>query len=302
MTFSSEVKDEFNSLAIKKNCCKKAYILGALACAEETDGMISLRITDEGTVETLCQYLKSIYRIEPEKNEIKRGCYHAFELSFKSAKLSDILTFADAFSGNEEELTTFFDYLSCEECKHVLLRAAFCACGSVSDPKKSYTLEIHIANDNRALLLNTLLEEISGEAPGITCRKGNYSIFYKNEAAIEGFLSVCGASKTLFHLLDAMIEKDFRNTENRATNCVTRNISKSVNASAIHVSAIAALKSNGMLEELPPDTRASAELRLSFPDLSLGELAQLHQPPISKSGLNHRLAKAVELAKKRNLI
>lgn len=302
MSFSSQVKDELNSLQIKGNCCKKAYILGSLVSAEVTDGQITVRLTEATACDQFCHMLKSIYKIEPKKKEIRRGCYSAVELVFKSVKLAEFLSFADEFSGSDEDIETLDGYFSCENCKRIFARAAFCASGSVSDPKKSYTFEIHTKNDTRVWLLHSILEEIVSEAPGITSRNGKFSIFYKNNSAIEDVLTVIGANKTLFEFLDSYVEKDLRNYENRATNCVTRNIAKSVNAAGAHIAAIEALIANGMLEELGEDVRATAELRIDNPSLSLTELAELHTPPISKSGLNHRLAKIVELAKKRKLI
>lgn len=302
MSFSSQVKDELNSLQIKGNCCKKAYILGSLASADVIDGQITVRLTETTASDQLCHLLKSIYKIEPQKKGIRRGCYSAVELVFKSVKLTEFLSFADEFSGSDEDIDALDGYFSCENCKRIFARAAFCASGSVSDPKKSYTFEIHTKNDTRAWLLHSILEEIVSEAPGITSRNGKFSIFYKNNSAIEDVLTVIGANKTLFEFLDSYVEKDLRNYENRATNCVTRNIAKSVNAAGAHIAAIEALIANGMLEELGEDVRATAELRIDNPSLSLTELAELHAPPISKSGLNHRLTKIVELAKKRKLI
>ena len=302
MSFSSQVKEELNSLQIKGNCCKKAYILGALASAEISDGLISVRITDSSTVEQLCHYLKSIYKIEPDRREIKRGCFSATELRFKSAKISEFLSFADEFSGSDEDIEALQGYFSCDNCKKIFARAAFCASGSISDPKKSYSFEIHTKGDTRVLVIHSILEEIVSEAPGITSRSGKFSIFYKNNSAIEDVLTVIGANKVLFEFLDSYVEKDLRNYENRATNCVTSNIARSVSASGAQVDAIEALIATGAFEELNPDIQATAALKLANPSLTLSELAELHIPPISKSGVNHRLSKAVELAKKRNLI
>ena len=139
-------------------------------------------------------------------------------------------------------------------------------------------------------------------APGITSRNGNFSIFYKNNSAIEDVLTVIGANKTLFEFLDSFVEKDLRNYENRATNCVTRNIAKSVGASSQQVLAIEALIATGAFEELSDEIQATAALRLANPSLTLSELAEIHIPPISKSGLNHRISKILELAKSRDLI
>ena len=302
MSFSSQVKEELNSLQIKGNCCKKAYIFGALMSSDILDGMIELKLSDRSTAEQLCHNLKSIYKIEPEKREIKRGCFSAIVLRFKSAKLSEFLGFADEFSGSDEDIETLDGYFSCENCKRIFARAAFCASGTVSDPKRSYTFEIHAQNDTRVWLIHSILEEIVSEAPGITARQGKFSVFYKNNSAIEDVLTVIGANKTLFEFLDSYVEKDLRNYENRATNCVTSNIAKSVNASGAQVEAIEALIASGVFEELSDDIKTTAALKLVNPSLTLSELAEIHTPVISKSGLNHRLKKIMELAKNRGLI
>lgn len=302
MSFSSQVKDELNSLPIKGNCCKKAYILGCLLSATLDGDTISVKFTEMSTSEHFCALLKTVFKLEPQVKEIKRGCFSATSLSFRSEKLSKFISFADVFSGSVEDDEIFESYLSCDGCRSAFARGAFCSCGSVSDPKKSYTFEIHTPSENRTILIHSLFEEIVSEAPGITSRSGKQSIFYKNNSAIEDALTVLGANKTLFNFLDSYIEKDLRNNENRATNCVTRNIAKSVGASGMHIQAIEALIANGMLEELSEDIRTTATLRLDNPSLSLTELAELHSPQISKSGLNHRLSKITELAKKRKLI
>lgn len=302
MSFSSQVKDELNSLQIKGNCCKKAYIFGALLSAENREGIITVKISSPSTVEQLCLFLKSIYKIEPAKKEIKRGCFSATELSFKNTKISDFLSFTDEFSGSDEDIDALNGYFSCDNCKKIFARAAFCASGSVSDPKKTYTLEIHSQNDTRTWLIHSVLEEIVSEAPGITSRNGKYSVFYKNNSAIEDILSVIGANKTLFEFLDSYVEKDLRNYENRATNCVTRNIAKSVSAAGAQVLAIEALIATGNIDELSEEIKHTAALRLANPSLTLSELVEIHTPPITKSGLNHRLSKIIELAKSKELI
>lgn len=302
MSFSSQVKNELNALPIKSNCCKKAYIFGVVLSASVIDDFISVKLTDLSTAEQFCHFLKNIYNIEPERKDINRGCYKAVELGFKSHKISEFLSFADSFSDSDEDIEALSSFFKCKDCRSAFLRAVFCSRGSVSDPKKSYSLEIQVPNDTRAMLVHSILEELGPEAPGITPRKDGYGIFYRNESAIEYVLSVFGASKTIFEFLDAYVEKDYRNAENRATNCVARNIARSVNAAAAQIAAIESLIANGMLEELSDEIKTTAKLRIANPDMSLTELAEIHNPPISKSGLNHRLTKITELAKKRKLI
>ena len=92
-------------------------------------------------------------------------------------------------------------------------------------------------------------------------------------------------------LFRSYIERDIRNNENRATNFVAKNISKSVTASQRHIAAINKLKDLDKLSLLPSELLQTALLRVENDAVSLSELALLHDPPISKSGLNHRLEK-----------
>ena len=298
MSFSSEVKIELNALKIKSNCCKKAYLFGTMLFAEEIDGGLSLTLTDDSTVEQVCYFLRTIYKIVPEIKNIKRGCYCASVLTFTSPRISEFLTFADNFTTD----TDFSEYLACPNCKTAFLRAAFCARGSVSDPHKSYSLEIQVPNEARAELISRVIEENGLLCPSRTKRNGKIGLFYRNESAIEDLLTSCGASYALFTLFNSQIEKDIRNLENRATNCVAKNILKTVEAISQQIAAIEKLKEFGFYDELSQEIRTTAELRLDNQEATLSELAAMHKPPISKSGLNHRLSKIVDEAKKRKLI
>ena len=298
MSFSSEVKSELNALKIKSNCCKKAFLFGTMLFAEEAHGNLSLTLKDGSTIEQLCYFLKTIYKIIPETQNIKRGCYCATTLTFTSPRISDFLSFTDNFTSDKE----LSEYFSCPNCKVALLRGAFCARGSVSDPQKSYSLEIQMSNESRATFISKMIEENGLLTPSRTNRNGKIGLFYRNESAIEDFLTSCGASQALFTLFNSQIEKDIRNLENRATNCVAKNILKSVEAISQQISAIEKLKEYGFYDELSKEIKTTAELRLDNQEATLSELASMHKPPISKSGLNHRLSKIVDEAKKRKLI
>lgn len=298
MSFSKQVKEELNSIQIKGNCCKKAYLFGAILASETVGDKIILKLSDRETAEKIAFLLKSIYKCESESTRVKRGCFECHTLSFVSKKLFEYLSFSDSFrSGNNIE-----NLFTCQSCRSAFLRAVFCAAGSVSDPKKTYTLEIRVPNISRSELLCDVISEWGINIPSQTKRNGLIGLFYRNESSIEDFLTACGCNKALFAFFEASVEKNLRNDENRATNCVAKNISKSVEATALQISAIESLKATSTFDDLPREIRQSAILRIENPDMSLSELASLHQPPISKSGLNHRLSKIIEEAKKRNLL
>ena len=108
---------------------------------------------------------------------------------------------------------------------------------------------------------------------------------------MEEILTMTGANKALFDLMNAKIEREIRNGENRVTNCETSNIARAVDASARIREAIALLVQTDRLASLSSELRETAKLRTENPAASMKELAHLHNPPIAKSGLNHRLQK-----------
>jgi DNA-binding protein WhiA len=303
MSFASQVKEELNSINIKSNCCKKAYLFGAIMNAEKIDDMtIRMKLSDSSTVDKVVFLLKAIYKIVPTLTNIRKGCFCCTEVLFESKRLAPFLDIADSFDASDERNINISDFFTCQNCAVAFLRGVFCASGSVSDPQKSYTLEMRPKNDARAAFISNIAELCGLNPPCKTARKGAIGLFYRNESSIEDFLTACGVNKALFEFFDVYVQKDLRNSENRATNCVAKNISKSVEASSLHIQAIEALIANGIFDELSSDVKKTALLRIDNPEISLSELAQMHTPAISKSGLNHRLARLIEIAKKHKLV
>ena len=146
MSFSKQVKQELNSIQIKGNCCKRAYLFGVLLSAEKKDEGIFLKISDTDSAEKVVALLNTIYKCEPVVKKIRRGCFESTEIYFKSKKASDFIDFADRF----DEGSHMDSFFTCKGCGSAFLRGAFCAVGSVSDPQKSYTLEMRIKNMQRA--------------------------------------------------------------------------------------------------------------------------------------------------------
>ncbi|MDR1064967.1 MAG: DNA-binding protein WhiA, partial [Oscillospiraceae bacterium] len=171
-----------------------------------------------------------------------------------------------------------------ECCRAAFLRGAFLAGGSVSDPRKSYHLELATPHGGVSRETLALLRELDFEPKAIS-RAGNHVAYFKQSGAIEDFLTLIGAAVSAMELMGAKIEKDMRNSVNRLVNCDTANVSKTVDAAQGQLDAIALLD----LGALPEKLRETALLRKSRPELSLAELAALHRPAITKSGLNHRL-------------
>lgn len=176
------------------------------------------------------------------------------------------------------------------------LRGAFLAGGSVTDPEKRYHLELttsHLAvsRETYALLLDM------GFAPKDTMRAGNRVIYFKQSNYIEDFLTMLGAPVCAMNIMEAKVEKDLRNGVNRRVNCETANLTKVVDAAQEQLAAIRVLERNGTLPSLPEKLRSTAYLRMEHPEATLQELAEMIQPPLTKSAMNHRMRKLIAFSK-----
>ena len=127
-------------------------------------------------------------------------------------------------------------------------------------------------------------------------RNGSFVTYFKQSDQIEDFLTLIGAPVAAMNVMTAKMEKDLRNSVNRRLNCDSANLDKAVLAAQEQLEAIRLLQEAGVLETLPEKLRETASLRLGNPELTLSELAEQFDPPVTKSCLNHRLRRLLELA------
>ena len=182
-------------------------------------------------------------------------------------------------------------------CRRAFLRGAFLSVGSISDPNKGYHLEFVCTIPEQAEQIKELMGEfdIIGK---IVRRKKYFVVYVKEGSAIVDLLNVFEAHKALMEFENLRILKEMRNSINRKVNCEAANINKPVNAAAKQIEDIIFLRDYYGLKNLPEPLRQTAVVRLEYPDSSLKELGELMDPPVGKSGVNHRLRKLCELAEK----
>lgn len=92
--------------------------------------------------------------------------------------------------------------------------------------------------------------------------------------------------------------KDVRNKVNRMVNYETANLNKTINSAVKQIEDIKLIKAKKKFNKLNDKEQELANLRLKNPEASLNELANMTNPPISKSGVNHRMKKIEDLANK----
>lgn len=182
-----------------------------------------------------------------------------------------------------------------DKCKRAYIRGAFLGGGSISNPEKTYHLEFVTHNNDYAVELSSLINTYSLSSKVIQ-RKNSYIIYLKEGEQIIDLLNIIGAYSSLLELENVRILKEMRNNVNRLVNCETANLSKTVNASVRQVESINLIVQEIGLQRLPKNLREIADLRLKHPDESLKELGEMLEPPVGKSGVNHRLRKIEKIA------
>ena len=182
-----------------------------------------------------------------------------------------------------------------DEERRAYIRGAFIGGGSISNPEKTYHLEFVTHSEEYAVDLSKLINSY-GLNSKVIQRKNSYIIYIKEGEQIVDLLNIIGAHSCLLELENIRIMKEMRNNVNRLVNCETANLSKTVNAAVRQVESIKLIQSQIGLQRLPKNLREVAELRLTYPEESLKELGEMLEPPVGKSGVNHRLRKIEKIA------
>ena len=292
MSFSSEIKKELAERIGTGRHCRLAELSAIISFTGNislTGGGICLK------AETENQMLKKKYRLllsqlfgieEPDGGLLGEDVLKVLE----SVKMWDKRK--GSFC-NAQTVDGLLIQQSC--CKRAFIRGAFLAAGSVSNPSKAYHFEIVCRTNPQAEQLKNTINSFDMDAKIVT-RKKNQVVYVKEGANIVDLLNIMEAHEALMNLENVRIVKEMRNSVNRQVNCETANISKTVNAAVRQIEDIRYIRSKKGLESLPDNLREIAVLRLEYPDAPLKELGTYLNPPVGKSGVNHRLRRISEIA------
>lgn len=181
-------------------------------------------------------------------------------------------------------------------CKKAFVQGMFLTSGCIIHPFSDYHAEIVLKSKKAAAIAVKVLEMLRIEAKCIKRNKIGFVIYIKEADQISTLLSILGANNSLLKFENIRVEKSVRNTINRTINCETANQSKTIATAYVQIQAINKLKKSGEFDDLPSLMKEIAEVRCKYPELSLSNLADKMHPKISKSGINHRLKKIIEIA------
>ena len=281
MSFSSEVKTELAKHLGKSRHCQIAELAALIAF----EGRIPAAESENRLLMQKYQLLLAeLFHIEEIHTEEEARSV------FSTVKMYNDVT------GEPEPEDTVKGLLiqqSC--CKRAYIRGAFLAGGSISDPNKSYHFEIVCRSIPQAEQLRDVINSFDMDAK-IVARKKYQVVYLKEGSQIVDILNIMEAHVALMNLENVRILKEMRNSVNRKVNCETANISKTVNAAVKQLADIEYIRETAGLSYLPENLKEMALLRLEYPDAPLAELGTYLNPPVGKSGVNHRLRRISEMA------
>lgn len=283
MSFSSEVKKEMAMHISTARHCQIAELAAIMHfCGEygrdrEGNYTIGFQTENKSLVTKCFTLLEKTYNIDTDN-------------PISEAQMTDILS---KIGDLEEPVNGLLIQKTC--CQRAFLRGAFLSVGSMSDPQKGYHLEFVCPNESKAQQLCSIMQDFDIDAR-IVLRKKYHVVYLKEGSSIVDLLNVCEAHVALMNFENLRILKEMRNSVNRRVNCETANITKTVNAATRQIEDIEYIRDHYGFQNLPDNLREMAEIRLEHPDAPLKELGSFLNPPVGKSGVNHRLRKISEVA------
>ena len=299
MSFSSGVKEELYRHISPARHCQLAELAALVQfCGHiEEDGSLLVQSENPLVIRKCFTLLKKTFKIEAvAKSQMQTQNYRLFVTGEDAFRVLEALKICDTAGHLMMRHLTDPVLIKNSCCKRAYLRGCYMAVGSMSDPYKSYHLELVCGLQAQAEQLLKILHDFSLDAKMII-RKKYHVVYMKEGENIADFLNITEAHKALMEFENTRIYKGMRNMVNRKVNCEAANITKTVNAATRQVEDIRLIREKMGLEGLPEPLRQMAYVRLENPQASLGELGKLLDPPVGKSGVNHRLRKLGELAK-----
>ncbi|MBQ6663643.1 MAG: DNA-binding protein WhiA [Firmicutes bacterium] len=313
MSFASEVKNELARIEPEKTCCRLAEISGFFRVAGSVGlmgaGRFSITaVTDNPAIarhykkllKTYFDVDASLQVAEPENRNLSGG-RRQYKLYLGPDQMSEAILRETGLlmlrqANNYISDGIYDDLIRSKCCRKAYLRGAFLGSGTMSDPVKSYHLEIKCTTARSAQELRRLINTFVDLSAKVVERKGRYVVYMKNSAYIRDTLAIMGAHAHVLELDEVMIRHQMKNDAVRMLNCDSANTDRALDASQKQIDAIRRLKEQGDFDGLPQKLKGIAVLRLENPEASITQLGEMLDPPLKKSGVNNRLKKLLSLA------
>jgi DNA-binding protein WhiA len=308
-SFSVKTKNELARLYPEKACCKKAELSalvrmdGTVTLSAHQNTGFFLATDNSGAARKIFRLMKDVFNqdmdiIVQRKKRLKKNMLYQIQTR-DDAQTPRILEELGIWNEKRRIVPGIpKELLRTQCCRRSYLRGVFLGAGSVSRPEASYHLEIAVSQSAQAEALAGLINRFAGMQAKVVARKQWHVVYLKDSGQIVDFLNIVGAHQALMEFENIRILKGMSNQVHRRVNCETANLTKTVDASMRQIQNIRRIRDSHNMEMLSPALAELAELRLRNPDLSMKELGEMMDPPVGKSGVNHRMRKLESIAKK----
>ncbi|MDO4567477.1 MAG: DNA-binding protein WhiA [Clostridia bacterium] len=300
MSFSSVAKDELIRQRLRgDDAASAAHTALTMTSGGLTLGRGGMAVHYTTESESVARYVEKLSRrlYDVEASALmseKRGRgARSVIVTLRGSGCADIIEACGLMSVGEGDGERIARFTRSERCRIAFVRGAFLGAGSVSDPQKSYHLEIVCRNEALGRELISILSE-HGVRAKLRERKETHVVYVKEADMISGVLALIGAHDAALRFEEVRAIKSINNDINRIGNCDVANMQKTAEAAALQAKGIELISRRMGLERLPNGLRQVAEARLNNREASLNDLAV--ELGIGRSAVNYRLSKLMRLA------
>lgn len=280
MSFSQEVKEELSKIRnLSNKQCVRLEFLGYSKTNNVSIVDNTLRFSTESEY-NINRFAKLLNNLNDTKYQIElQG--KTYMITSKNKTTLELLQQEIQLSNDIEE--------------KAFVRGCFLGSGSINNPKNKYHIEVSFSKENYAKDVISILDKYDIHFKLLE-KLNVTSIYSKDGEEISRFLAFIGANTSVLNFEDVRVYREMRNNVNRLVNCETANLTKTIGAAVKQIEAIKLVKQKGKFNELSDNLKEIAEARLQYPEASLVELGEKLNPPIGKSGVNHRLKAIMKIA------
>lgn len=311
MSFTTDVKEELSRVEPACDQCQTA-MLSALVKSHGTlnligNGKYTVRFTTDNAwiARFALEKFKVVYNLNTSLT-FRRSVLHntrnyLIELQYDKNLEKALIDLGILSSPNSKTKVASISHGIKKEfknkdcCAAAYLRGAFLGSGYLSEPSGDFHFEISVDRKSQASDMQKILAK-KGIKSGVCARRKSYILYIKSGQGITDFLAFSGAHKCALKMENMRVSKQIANQINRQTNAEIANSKRTVEAAYNQIVMIKKITKHYELEKLPPALKEFMALRVKYHDVSLSELGNLADPPISKSAINGRVRRLEHLA------
>ena len=310
MSFSSDMKKELAIVKPEKDCCGLSELCGLYQSMGSLSllgrGKVNVQLTNESLAVCRRAYtlLVQTLRLTPQIHYVSNARFGGTRKCvltlgpIQSPVLMHALGMMDKKPDGSYSFRSATPRMALTRqcCMKAYLRGVMLGGGTMTNPEHSYHLELPCRDSDMQAMMAKSMQRV-GLPIKLGVRREHTFLYLKQIEQIIDFLTAVGAHTSVMQIEDLRVKRQVMGTVNRAMNCDSANLQKQMDASRTQIESIQRLRDEGTLATLPPSLQEIAHLRLDNPDATLLELGALLDPPIGKSGVNHRMRRLLSYCK-----